>query len=351
MHRAQLATAAHPTSPPPRRRLPTRRTLPPLSSLTLAVTLALAGCGSGDPAGPADDRPLVVCTTGMIADLVREIGGDDLRVVQLVRAGVDPHLYTPTRDDVQRLAAADLILYNGLLLEGRMGDALQRLAAGGTRVIAVAETVPEHQRLSEPGSGGQPDPHVWMDVALWGHVAGRIGAELAELHPPAADRFAANTETLVTRLDELHQSIQQLVDTIPETRRVLVTAHDAFGYFGRAYGVEVRGIQGFSTESEAGLRDINELVDYLIERDIGAIFVESTVADRSVRALIEGAAARGHEVVIGGELFSDSTGPAGTWEGTYIGMMDHNASTLVRALGGTAPERGVYDRLAAQPAP
>ena len=308
----------------------------------LALTaILIAGVSCSDDSDRANNQaqlPLVVCSTGMIADLAREIGGPDVRVVQLVRAGVDPHLYSPTRDDVQRLATADLILYNGLLLEGRMGDALQRLAKGGKTVVAVAESLPPERLMADPDQGGQADPHVWMDVALWTEVAAIIGDHIMVLVPDAADDIARRREKLIERLEQLDQSIHNLVATVPGDRRVLVTAHDAFGYFGRAYGVEVRGIQGFSTESEAGLRDINELVDFLIERGIGAVFVESTVSDRNVRALVEGTRSRGHDLVVGGELFSDSTGPEGTHEGTYIGMMEHNARTVVSALGGIVSE-------------
>jgi manganese/zinc/iron transport system substrate-binding protein len=278
----------------------------------------------------------VVCTTGMIADLAREIGGDDIHVIQLVRAGVDPHLYSPTRDDVQQLAAADLILYNGLLLEGRMGDALQRLATGGKKVVAVAETLPPDTLLSDPEQGGQPDPHVWIDVQLWRQVAATVADHLIELAPEQAATFSQRRDDLLDRLETLDQSIRELAAGVPDPQRVLVTAHDAFGYFGRAYGIEVRGIQGFSTESEAGLRDINEMIDFLIEREIKAVFVESTVSDRNVKALIEGARSRGHEIEIGGELYSDSTGPEDTPEGTYIGMLEHNARTITQALGAAA---------------
>lgn len=324
---------------PPSHASSTAPTDPPLRvarAVCLALLLALAACGHAKD--DDDPRPLVVCTTGMIADLARAIGADDIRTVQLVRAGIDPHLYTPTRDDVRRLAAADLILYNGLLLEGRMSDALQRLGSGGKRVVAVAETLPKEMLMADPDQGNQPDPHVWMDVSLWAMVAEHVRDELTTLLPESADAIHQRCAELLDQVQILHDAIQAAVATIPDEQRVLVTAHDAFGYFGRAYGIKVRGIQGFSTESEAGLRDINELVDFLVERKIAAVFVESTVSDRNVRALVEGTRARGHALEIGGELFSDSTGPEGTPEGTYPGMMEHNARTIVTALGGTWPE-------------
>jgi len=282
----------------------------------------------------------VVATVGMVADLVRAVGGDAVEVTTLIGEGIDPHVYKPTRHDVLALSRADMIFYNGLLLEGKMADVLERLGRQGKPVVAVADGLAADVILADGADPRHHDPHVWMDAALWSHAVGKVGEALTAQRPDKAESFQAAAARYRAELLRLDAYIRKIAATIEPSRRVLVTAHDAFHYFGRAYGVEVMGIQGISTESEAGLNDINRLVDALVRRDIRAIFVETSVADRNVRALIEGARARGHEVVIGGSLFSDAMGAAGTYEGTYIGMMDHNAGTVVRALGGRVPEGG-----------
>lgn len=323
---------------------------PPVRS-TLGVGLWMvcalsfwAWTGARAEANPAP-RHEIVATVGMVADVVRNIAGNRANVVNLVGEGVDPHLYTPTRRDVVLLRGADIIFYNGLFLEGRMGDVLRRMERRGTPVVAVAEALMEAGDYPLLKEEDGLDPHLWMDVGAWKRVARIIGERLAEFDPPHADAYAANKERYVEELSELNEYVRGIVATIPEERRVLVTAHDAFGYFGRAHGIEVRGIQGMSTDSEAGVRDIENLIRFIAERNIPAVFIETSVSDRNVRALVEGARARGHLLRIGGELFSDAMGPPGTYEGTYIGMIDHNATTLVRALGGEAPERGMRGAL------
>jgi manganese/zinc/iron transport system substrate-binding protein len=276
----------------------------------------------------------VVATTAMIGDIAQEIGRDQISLSILMGEGIDPHLYTPTRDDAAKLMAADLVLYTGLKLEGRMEDILRRV---GTRkaVVAVGEAIPPAQLLAGDHAG-EYDPHVWMDVALWSLAAERIESALSTARPDAAADFAARGKALRERMQRLGNYAKAAFETVPAERRILITAHDAFRYLGRAYGVEVRGIQGLSTDSEAGLKELTGLVDLLVERKIGAVFVESSIPEKNVRALVEGAGARGHAVSVGGELFSDAMGAAGTWEGTYIGMVDHNVTTIVRSLGGTA---------------
>jgi manganese/zinc/iron transport system substrate-binding protein len=315
--------------------------------LTALLILLFGTTGCQAPA--AESRPdaspyRVVATTGMVADLVRQVAGDKADVVQLIGDGVDPHLYTPTRNDVAHLHRAHLVFYSGLLLEGRMTDMLVRLAR--TRpVFAVTEAIDEGALLAT--EGGHPDPHVWMEVRLWSQGLDAVAESLAGFDPQNAELYRANAAAHRARLAELDDYARRVLGSIPADRRVMITAHDAFGYLGRAYGLEVLGIQGISTESEAGLQDINRLVDLLVARRVPAIFVESSVSDKNVRALIEGAAARGHKVRIGGELFSDAMGPSGTYEGTYVGMIDHNVTTIARALGGEAPERGMQGRLGA----
>jgi len=292
----------------------------------------------------AEQRLQLVATTSMIADVVREIGGDAVEVKGLMGPGVDPHLYRQTRSDVTAMTRADAVFWSGLRLEAQLETLLGRLAQRGP-VFAVAEAVPEDRRLADEDSPDQPDPHVWMDPKRWLYAVEAIRDALIELRPDAADAFKARTEAYLEQLEALDEYARDVLDSVPESRRVLVTAHDAFGYFGEAYGFEVLGIQGYSTDSEAGLSRIETLVRTLVEREIGAIFVESSVSDRNVRALIEGAAARDHQVRIGGELFSDAMGPKGTYEGTWLGMIDHNVSTIALALGGTVPEGGRLGRL------
>ena len=286
----------------------------------------------------------VVATTGMIADVAREIGGDAIKVKALMGPGVDPHAYRQTRTDIVSLAQADLVLWNGLYLEAQMEDFLADLA-DRTTVVAVAEAVSSENLVSHDDYDDRFDPHVWMNPALWKDVVLATRDALIEVAPEQADAFEAATIEYLAEVSAVGDYATEVLASVPENARVLISAHDAFNYFGEAYGFDVIGIQGISTESEAGLARIGELVDMVVEREIGAVFVESSVSDRSVRALIEGAEARGHEVKIGGELFSDAMGAPGTYEGTYIGMIDHNATTISSALGGTAPVRGLNNRL------
>ncbi len=291
----------------------------------------------------------IVTTCGMVTDIVREVAGDKARVTGLMGEGVDPHLYKPTRDDVAKLLKADVVFYSGLMLEGRMTETFLKLARRGTPVFAVTELLDEKSLLEPEEMKGHTDPHVWMDVRAWAEAVKAVAQSLGEADAPNAAHYRQNAARYTALLDKLDKYALRALATVPKERRVLVTAHDAFNYFGRAYGVEVRGIQGISTESEAGVADINKLVDFMVERRIPAIFVESSVSDKNLRALVEGCKARGHPVAIGGTLFSDAMGKAGTYEGTYIGMIDHNVTTVVRALGGQAPEQGLNGRLATAP--
>ncbi len=320
----------------------------------LIGAMSVAGCdgssNSGGAAGGGDgspnDRVAVVCTTGMVGDVARAVAGDLCDVTVLMKAGIDPHLYKATRSDVERLTSADVVFYNGLLLEGKMSDALVRVSGAGVRVVALTEAVAEESLLEPEDFHGQYDPHVWMDPRAWREVVGVVrDALIAEL-PGREDSLRANADAYLREVDAVDAYAERVLATVPEGRRALLTAHDAFNYFGRRYGFEVVGIQGISTESEAGVRDIERLVGVLVSRGIPAVFVESTVSDRNIRALVEGAAARGHTVAIGGELFSDAMGEEGTYEGTYVGMIDHNVTTIARALGGEAPELGMNGRLA-----
>ena len=288
----------------------------------------------------------VVATTSMIADAARQVAGDRAEVDALMGPGVDPHAYRQTRSDIARIVQADLVLWHGLYLEAQMEEFFLDLA-NRQPVVAVGEGVPERQLLRHDDYDGRFDPHVWMNPNLWSLVVLTVRDALIEVDPDGEAAYRENAERHLQEIADLAIYAQQVFASVPVERRLLISAHDAFNYFGAAYGFEVLGIQGISTEAEAGLRRIEELVDLIVERQISAVFVESSVSDRNVRALIEGAAAQGHEVTIGGQLFSDAMGEAGTYEGTYIGMIDHNATAITRALGGSAPERGMNDRLAA----
>ncbi|MEO0586259.1 MAG: zinc ABC transporter substrate-binding protein [Planctomycetota bacterium] len=310
------------------------------ASVLLALALLPGGLTRAD-----EPKFKVVATIGMVGDLVEQVAGDRAEVSTLMGPGVDPHLYKPTRNDIAKLMAADVIFYNGLLLEGKMTDALIRAATAGKKVYAVTELLDESTLLEPDDFEGLYDPHVWMDPAAWATTIPIIRDRLADFDPDGTTAYQANADAALAGVNALDAYAAQALASVPEQSRVLVTAHDAFNYLGSRFGYEVVGIQGLSTESEAGVRDIERMVDMLVERDIRAVFVESTVSDRNIRALIEGAAAKGHTVTIGGELFSDAMGAPGTYRSTYVGMIDHNATTIARALGGDAPAAGLHGRL------
>lgn len=294
-----------------------------------------------------------VVTIGMVADAVRIIGGDHVQVRQLMRPGIDPHLYQVTRDDVRAIFAADIIFASGLMLEGKMAHTLQQLSRRRP-VILVAQRVIEDRAVKALSGSSDDhlsshqsdvDPHLWMDMAAWAKILPLIADALSRLKPTATADFQQRSLEYESEIMALHQYGIDAIATIPMSSRHLITSHDAFGYFGRAYGLQVTGVQGLSTDSEAGLVRINQLVDMIVQQAIRAVFVESSVPRKSLEAVIEGVRARGQSIVIGGELFSDSAGPAGTYEGTYLGMMDHNFTTIARALGGKVPPRGFRGEL------
>jgi len=314
--------------------LPTRRTL-------VAAVLAFAL-----PAGPlaAQDRLTVVATTAMIADAAQQVGGDLVEVTTLMGPGVDPHAYRQTRTDIVAMANADLVLWNGLYLEAQMEEFLRDLGRDKP-VVAVAEALPQNLLIGSEEYEGRFDPHVWMNPSLWSRVVLAVRDAMIATVPEAEATFNANADAYLSELQALTGYAAAVLASVPAESRILLTSHDAFNYFGNAYGFEVLGIQGISTESEAGLQRIAELVDLLIARDVRAVFVETSVSDRNIRALVEGAQAAGHQVISGGELFSDAMGEPGTYQGTYIGMIDSNATTIARALGGAAPDTGMQGLL------
>lgn len=321
------------------------------SAILIAALAWSAGCGPSGPSQPSGAKPAAagypakaVATVGMVADIVRNVGGEHVAVTQIMGAGIDPHLYKATRDDVQTIMAADIVFYSGLMLEGKMADTLVKVARDKP-VFAATEMIDESKLLEPEDMAGHYDPHVWMDVSAWTACVDAVAKALAEFDPTHSDDFLANAVVYRQQLTQLHEYGLKSIASIPADSRVLITSHDAFNYFGRAYGLEVLGVQGISTESEAGLQRINDLVDLIVNRKIRAVFVESSVPRKNIEALIEGGRARKYDITIGGELFSDAMGPSGTYEGTYIGMLDHNITLVTRALGGTAPASGMQEKL------
>ena len=299
---------------------------------TLAILSIAAVGGCAPPAEHVGDtRVQVVTTVGMIRDAVENVGGEHVSVTGLMGPGVDPHLYKAREGDVRRLFRADVVFYAGLHLEAKMAEVLAEMGTR-TRTVAVSEAVPEDSLLAPPEFQGAFDPHLWFDVGLWSHIVEPIRRTLSELDPAHAADYQRNADEYRRRLAELDEYVLRQAQRVPRERRVLITAHDAFNYFGRAYGFEVRGLQGISTASEAGTGDVQSLAAFIAERRIPAIFVESSIPQRNVEAVQEAVRARGWEVRIGGSLFSDAMGTAGTPEGTYVGMLRHNIDTIVGSL-------------------
>lgn len=297
----------------------------------LCVVLVVYSCLSciGETNQTKSGKPHILATTGMIADMLQHIVGDSATVEALMNPGVDPHLYKASQGDLRKIIAADYLFYNGLHLEGKLASILEKQRRIKP-VIALGDGLPNLIRMSRTAY----DPHIWFDVSLWKAAAAHAMTKLATLDSANTTYYQANTNAYLMQLDSLDRWVRTQINTIPEEKRVLITAHDAFSYFGRAYGMEVRGLQGISTLSEFGLRDVSDLVDYIVERQIPAVFLETSVSDRSLKAVLAGVKQRGGDVGIGGDLFSDAMGKPGTPEGTYIGMVKHNVTTIVKSLSG-----------------
>lgn len=279
-------------------------------------------------------RPIqVVTTTNIIADAVKQVGGERVKVTALMGPGVDPHLYKAREGDVRRLAQADLVFYHGLHLEAKMAEILDRMKRS-VPTYAVGTAVDPSQLLYPEGSAGYPDPHIWFDVRLWMRVVSFIADTLAKHDSVNAAFYRSRAKAYLQELTGLDRYIREQVGRIPPEQRVLVTAHDAFSYFGRAYGFEIRGLQGISTVGEVSVADVQELADFIVRRRIRAIFVETSVPTRNIKAVQEAVRARGWNVRIGGELYSDSLGEPGSEAGTYVGMVRYNVRTIVEALVG-----------------
>ena len=316
----------------------------PLLIALVLIFVCVIGTSSSFGATFEKKYPMkVAATVGMVADIVRVVAVEKAEVKNIIGSGVDPHVYSPTRSDVATLLKSDIIFYAGLLLEGQMADILVKVSRKRP-VYAVTELL-KSDYLIHDDETNHHDPHVWMDVNGWMKAVDVVVDALSTFDPPNKAYYTQNAATYLKQLQKLDEYAKQAVASIPNEQRVLVTAHDAFNYMSRAYAIEVVGIQGISTESEAGIKDINRIVDLLVQRKIPAVFVESSVSDKNVKALIEGAASRGHKVRIGGELFSDAMGTPGTYEGSYIGMIDHNVTVIASALGGKVPDKGMQSKL------
>ncbi len=301
-------------------------------SVCLIGILVWSGCDpKGQPDAATGDKLRVVTTIGMITDVVKNIGGPRVEVTGMVAPGVDPHFYNPTPKDVQRLGSADIIFYNGLHLEAKMGDILAKMSED-TLTVAVTDAVDRRLLLTPPEYDGLYDPHLWFDVKLWMQTVGKIRDALSEFDADNAALYRSNAERYLTELTELDAYVKSQMERVPSEQRVLVTAHDCFNYFGEAYGFEVRGLQGISTATEVGIADVQELATFIAARRISAIFVESSVSPRSLEAVKAAVRSKGFDVRIGGVLFTDAMGKEGTPEGTYIGMIRYNIDTIVHAL-------------------
>ncbi|MDE0503717.1 MAG: zinc ABC transporter substrate-binding protein [Candidatus Poribacteria bacterium] len=273
----------------------------------------------------------VVATIGMIADITKAVGDSHVNVTVLMGPGIDPHLYKATAGDVSRLSGAKVIFYNGLHLEAKMAEVLERMSTQ-VKTVAVTDGIDRSILLTPPEFEGAFDPHVWFDVALWKRAVEIVRDTLVETDARHSESYRRNSAVYLAELDELHEYVRTQAERVPENQRVLVTAHDAFNYFGRAYGFQVRGLQGISTVTEAGTADIQELAKFIVQRRIPAMFVETSVSSRNIEAVQASVRSQGFGVEIGGQLFSDAMGDPGTPEGTYIGMVRHNIDTIVESL-------------------
>lgn len=310
-----------------------QRLYPYLLLCLLALTMLVTGCGSQSAASNAPAGLTVVTTIGQIGDVVRNVGGAYVAVTSLMGPGVDPHLYVASASDVDRLARADIVFYNGLFLEARMENILEQLP----QAVAVSKDIDPASLLPSPLFPDEHDPHIWFDVTLWARTVLTVRDSLIQKVPDQAAAFEANAATYLAQLEQLHQYVLSQASRLPAEKRVLITAHDAFNYFGRAYGFQVMGLQGISTASEAGSADVQALAEFIAQNQIPAIFVESSVPVRNIEAVRAAVADRGFDVAIGGQLFSDAMGDEGTSAGTYLGMVTYNIDTIVGALLGGQP--------------
>jgi manganese/zinc/iron transport system substrate-binding protein len=297
--------------------------------LILLVTTTLFGCKKDIP---ENDNINVVTTTSMITDLVKNIGGKHVNIQGLMGSGVDPHLYKASEGDVSKLVNADVIFYNGLHLEGKLVDVFEKMGSATKTPIALADELDKTTLIGSDYFASNYDPHVWFNIEYFKQFAKKVTQILSEKNPKNTVNFIENEKQYLAKLDTLENNMRAIIKDLPVEKRILVTAHDAFNYFGKNYGFEVVGLQGLSTATEAGVKDVQKLAAFIIEKKVKAIFVESSVPKRTIEALEAAVKSKGHDVEIGGTLFSDALGNAGTVEGTYIGMFEYNVNTIVNAL-------------------
>ncbi|SCY30950.1 manganese/zinc/iron transport system substrate-binding protein [Nonlabens sp. Hel1_33_55] len=297
--------------------------------ILIIITLILVSCG-----GPkaSDGKLQVVTTTTMITDMVKNIGGDKIDVQGLMGSGVDPHLYKASEGDVSKLFNADLIIYNGLHLEGKLVEVFEKMNAQGKNTLAISDALDKSTLIGSEYFASSYDPHIWFDVDYWKSMTIYITQQLSDLDPENAETYKANNDAYLATIDQLENDLKATIEQLPAEKRILVTAHDAFNYFGRKFGFEVVGLQGLSTATEAGVQDVQRITQFIIDNQVKAVFIESSVPRRTVEALQAAVRAQSQEVQIGGELYSDALGSAGTPEGTYVGMYRHNVETIVNAL-------------------
>lgn len=300
------------------------------TSIILLLIITLFSCKNVIEKG--DDKFNVVTTTSMITDLTQNIGGNLINLQGLMGSGVDPHLYKASEGDVTKLANADLIFYNGIHLEGKLVEVFEKMERQNINTKAIADGIDHNSLINSSLFQGNYDPHIWFDIAYWKQATEYVVTKLSEALPEHKNIFETNGNIYAEKLNSLEAKIKAIIEKLPEDKRILVTAHDAFGYFGRAYGFEVVGLQGLSTATEAGVQDVQKLATFIIEKKIKAIFVESSIPRRTIEALQAAVNSKGHDVEIGGTLYSDALGNAGTVEGTYIGMFEYNVNTIVNAL-------------------
>ena len=297
--------------------------------IVLFLVISLWSCKNENP---SNGKLNIVTTTTMITDLVKNIGGDKINLQGLMGSGVDPHLYKASEGDVTKLADADLIFYNGLHLEGKLVEVFEKMGSQKIKTIAISDALDESTLIGSEYFASNYDPHIWFDISYWKQATSFVVLKLSEAIPEEKTVFEANGKRYLEKLSALETKIKAIIETLPKDQRILVTAHDAFNYFGKAYDFEVVGLQGLSTATEAGVQDVQKLSAFIIEKKIKAIFIESSVPKRTIEALQEAVNSKNHDVVIGGTLYSDALGTTGTPEGTYIGMFEYNVNTIVNAL-------------------
>ncbi|WP_124979307.1 metal ABC transporter solute-binding protein, Zn/Mn family [Nonlabens xiamenensis] len=300
--------------------------------MVLSLSLLLGACADNTKKEGLPEHLSVVTTTTMITDMVEQIGGDAIEVQGLMGSGVDPHLYKASEGDVTKLYNADLIIYNGLHLEGKLVEVFEKMNEQGKKTLAISDALDQSTLIGSDYFASSYDPHIWFEIDYWTQMTSYVTEELKKIAPKHAETFESNSQNYLKQINALKTELTASIGQLPENRRILVTAHDAFNYFGRSFGFQVVGLQGLSTATEAGVQDVQRMTQFIIDNKINAIFVESSVPRRTVEALQAAVKAQGHEVAIGGELFSDALGSAGTPEGTYVGMYKHNVETIVKAL-------------------